>query len=168
MRKMFVFIVLAWLLMTNATSALTITEAQKCSDRLLEAYNSRSYPGKMLMLEAITQRTFGMLYRSMTNQEKAEATRATKRVLRESFEHPTGQYQYKDLVVGPVETTKHGFRINGTVHITSPKYTGTASFMALVYPGCKVEQARIGNIYALDIALREMLKKESKWRDILG
>jgi len=168
MRKMFVLIVLVWSLMATTVNTLTTTEAQECANRLLNAYNSRVYPAKMLAIEAIASRVFGRLYRSMSAIEKAEAIKATKQVLRESFEDQTGQYQYKDLkIVESVEITNHGFRINGSVHISSPKYVGQASFLALVYPGCMIEQARIGDIYALDSSLREILRRQRRWKDLL-
>ncbi|NCO61957.1 hypothetical protein GW879_00690, partial [Candidatus Kaiserbacteria bacterium] len=62
---------------------------------------------------------------------------------------------------------KNGFRIKGDVYIVSPKYTGSVSFMVLVNSECKIEQARIGEIYALDVTLREMLKRETRWKDLL-
>ncbi|PIW96901.1 hypothetical protein COZ82_02470 [Candidatus Kaiserbacteria bacterium CG_4_8_14_3_um_filter_38_9] len=164
---MFVLIVLVWLLMATNTSALTMAEAQKCADELLSSYNTKNYPARLLLVEAITSRTFGATYRLMGDYEKYEAVEATRKVLRESFEESTGKYQYRDLSINVVEAKKNGFRIKGDVYIVSPKYTGSVSFMVLVNSECKIEQARIGEIYALDVTLREMLKRETRWKDLL-
>jgi len=166
MKKILVPIVLAWLVATP-TNALTTAEAQQCANRLLDAYNTKNYPAETLLIEVITSRTFGVTYRSMSDYEKINAREAIILALRKSFEKPTGKYQYKNMLVKSVENTRNGFRIRGDVFLSSPKYTGPITFMVLVYPGCKIEQARIGDIYSLDTTLREILKKEARWRNLL-
>jgi len=167
MKKLLVLFAIVSLLMTTTTGAITMAEVQKCADELLNSYNTKKYPAGLLLVEAITSRTFGATYRSMSEHQKYEAIEATSKVLQESFEESTGKYQYRDLLINVIEAKKNGFRIKGDVYITSPKYTGSVSFMVLINSECKIEQARIGDIYALDVTVREMLKRETRWRDLL-
>lgn len=152
---------------TNRVEALTVADAQACANKILRAYNQKTYPGTSLAVEDITSRAFGALYRGLLLKIKAVADAVALELLRSSFEEPSGLYKYKDLVVEFVEPTDTGYRVLGEVYITSPKYSGPASFTALLKKsGCKVYQVRIAEIYALDIQLREMLMKDERVRKL--
>jgi hypothetical protein len=143
------------------TNALTVADAQTCANELLDAYNERRFPKKFLAIESITQRAFGIVFRFFTPKERALAIDTGAKLLRESFEKPSGKYSYRNLVVEYTEPTNEGnFRIIGEVHITSPQYTGPGSFLALTTDTCKIFQVRIVDIATLDGRLREMLMED--------
>lgn len=148
-----------------SANALTIAEAQVCADRILTAYNKKNYPEEFLAVGAITSRAFGAIYRSFlgSGTQKETADAVALELLRSSFEAPSGQYRYKNLQVDRVERKEKGYQATGEVYIESPKYTGTASFTALVEKtGCQVYQVRIAEIYALDLELRRLLQADPR------
>lgn len=159
--RLLITILLTVLFFGNPGQALTVTTAQVCANELLNAYNERRFPRKFLAIESITSRAFGSTFRQLTSQEREQAINVAARLLRESFEEPSGKYRYRDLVVDDVEQTNGGnFRIIGSVHVTSPKFTGTGSFLALTTESCQIFQVRIVDVATLDGSLREMLLKD--------
>lgn len=150
---------------TNRVEALTVADAQVCANKILRAYNKKTYPGTSLAVEDITSRAYGVLYRALLPKMKKVADDVALKLLQSSFTEPSGLYKYKDLIVEYVEPTDKGYRALGEVYIISPKYSGPASFTALLKKsGCKVYQVRIAEIYALDIQLRDMLTKDERTR----
>ncbi len=144
-----------------AAGALTVKEAQACADKLFGAYERREYPKSLLDVPSIISRSYGSAYRSMSRSEKQLADQVAEEHLIDSFVKPTGQYSYEHVKVKRVEPLKHGFRADGVVWIRSPKYTGEASFTALLGSDtCSIYQVRILELYALDLALRLFLKDD--------
>ncbi len=168
MRLILLIIYFSVAFVATKADALSVSAAQVCANELLNAYNERRFPGQFLAIEALTSRAFGSGFKSLNQSEKETAIEATTRVLRDSFENPTGKYRYRDLVVAFVEKTKQGnFRIIGEVHITSPMYTGYGSFLALTSGSCQIFQVRIEDVATLDGQLRQMLRNDSVARKLL-
>lgn len=168
MRLILLIIYLSVAFTTTRADALSVTAAQVCADELLNAYNERRFPRQFLAIEALTSRAFGSGYQNLNESDKEAAIAATTRVLRDSFENPTGKYRYRDLEVTIVEKTKQGnFRIIGEVYITSPQYTGYGSFLALTSGSCQIFQVRIEDVATLDGQLRQMLRNDSVARILL-
>ncbi len=149
-------------------SALTLTEVQACADKLFTAYAAKEYPRALLDVPSIISRSYGSAYRDMNRSEKQLADQVAEEHLIDSFVNPTGNYRYERIAVQYITPQKRGYRAEGTVWIRSPKYTGEASFTALLRDDtCRIYQVRILNIYALDIALREYLKGDMRVRRFL-
>jgi ABC-type transporter MlaC component len=153
---------------TQAAHAFSVNEAQICADKLLSAYNSKTYPHKLLAVEAIVAKVFGGVYRTFTPKEIALAQAVGEEYIRESFTNPSGAYQYADLVVTSVETTgSGGYRVLGEVTVNSPKGNGRFSFLALTTSaGCKVHQVRVADIMTLIDALKSSIANDVRVRDL--
>ena len=142
MRLLLITLLLTTMFFGNQGQALTVATAQACANELLSAYNERRFPRKFLAVESITSRAFGTTFRQLTNTQREKAIETGTRLLRESFEKPSGDYRYRDLQVSDVEKTGKGnFRIIGNVHITSPIFTGVGTFLALTTESCQIYQA---------------------------
>jgi len=161
---------LALLLILNVpatTFAFSVKEAQICADKLLSAYNGKTYPRKLLAIENIVSTAFGPPYRSFSEAEIALAQSVGEQHIRESFTESTGKYKYKDLVVSQVEATKNGYRALGEVTVISPKGNGRYSFLALVIgENCKVYQVRIADVMTLVGSLQALLENDPRVRSI--
>jgi hypothetical protein len=170
MRTNFIIaLVLSILLSPVAAKAFNVTEAQRCADTLLTAYNQKTYPRKLLALEKIIQKAFGGSFRTLSKTQVALAFEVGEEYLRTSFTAPSGQYQYWDLIVEKVEQTTNdpGFRVLGQVTVKSPKGNGRYSFLALVTSeGCKVHQVRIADVMTLIDALKLSLGNDTRLKSI--
>lgn len=154
-----------FILTPASVQAFTEAEAQVCADKLLAAYNNKTYPRKLLAVEKIVRKAFGGSYNSLSETQIALAQDVGEEYLRTSFTEPTGQYRYWDLVVEKVEKTKSdpGFRVIGEVSVQSPKGSGRYSFLALVTTeGCKVHQVRVADIMTLIDALKASLGSDTR------
>lgn len=156
---------------TSSAGAFTTEEAQVCADKLLKAYNKKTYPKNLLALENIVATAFGGIYRSFTKSEIKLAQSVGEELIRESFTRPSGEYRYWDLVVETTEKTDKEleYRVNGTVSVAWPKGTGNYSFLALVFtPGCKVRQVRIADVMTLVNQVQTALAKDSRVRELFN
>ncbi|MBY0537778.1 hypothetical protein K2P47_00075 [Patescibacteria group bacterium] len=158
-------VLISTLLVPASAQAFTTAEAQVCADKLLTAYNNKTYPKKLLAVEKIIQKAIGGNYRSLTGTDLALAQSVGEEYLRTSFTEPSGEYQYWDLVVEAVEVTINdpGFRVLGEVNVKSPKGSGRYSFLALVTTeGCRVYQVRVADVMTLIDALKTSLGSDKR------
>jgi hypothetical protein len=156
---------LATLLVPVSANAFTTAEAQVCADKLLTAYNNKTYPKKLLAIEQIVRKAFGGSFRGLKEPERSLALTVGEEYLRTSFTEPSGEYQYWDLIVESVEVTTDnpGFRVLGEVNVKTPKRTGRFSFLALVTTeGCRVYQVRIADVMTLIDALKASLGSDKR------
>jgi hypothetical protein len=159
---------LATLKFSVPASAYSTDDAQRCADQLLGAYNEKRYPEGILDIPSITSRAFGNGFQTLSADELEYVLRLTALLLRESFENPTGRYRYRNLVINFTEPANDGnYRVVGSVHITSPNYTGDGSFMALVRPSCQIYQVRIKDVATLDGQVRQLLRGDYRARELM-
>ena len=150
---------------------LSVSQAQVCADKLLEAYNNKTYPRKLLAVDAIVGTAFGGIFKSFTPTENKLALEVGEIHIQESFTEPSGNYKYWDLVVATSEKTgkENEYRVEGMVSVTSPKAKGRYTFLALVLtPGCKVRQVRIADIMTLVDKLKASLASDSRVRKLFS
>ena len=150
------------------THALSVSEAQQCANKLIAAYTQKQYPRSLLDVPNIIARSYGSNYRSLGPADKTLADRVAEEHLIDSFVHPTGKYHYESITVDRVDSLQTGYRVTGAVYIQSPRYTGAASFVALLgTTSCRIYQVRIHEIYALDMTLRDFLREDRRVRHFL-
>jgi hypothetical protein len=170
MRPIFIAKMVVLLLVTFSTPvhAYTKTAAQQCADQLLTAYNTNQYPAQLLDIPSITARAVGSPYTLLSADDQQYLLNMTDQVLRESFVNPSGQYQYRNLIITVTEPLDKGnFRAIGSVYITSPRFTGAATFIALVSPPCLIYQVRINDVATLDGEVRTGLRQYVRARDLM-
>jgi hypothetical protein len=147
----------------SETKAFTLQDAQVCADKLLDAYNSKTYPRNLLAIESIVATAFGTSHRFFSASDVNLALTVGEEHIQESFTEPTGKYKYQGLVVETVEKTNSGYRVKGVVVVTSPKANGRYSFLALVTgEGCKVRQVRIADVMTLVDQLKKSLGSDPR------
>jgi hypothetical protein len=169
MYKLLALICLLWFgLGGGRAEALTVGEAQECAEQLLRAYDTRKYPSTIIDEASIIQRTVGRVYDSMRVQDQALINEVALQYLRDSFENPSGAYQYQDVKVEEVEPTDRGHRITGTVVIITSEKAVRHPFTTLTSgSGCVIYQVRVAEMTSIDARLRNILEGDKRTRRLV-
>ncbi|MES2749014.1 MAG: hypothetical protein V4606_01305 [Patescibacteria group bacterium] len=162
--KVLVYALLSiWIFSSSMAQAFTRNEAQACAQKLLDAYNTRTYPRDNLAIDAIVQSAFGPIFRTFSESEKTLALEVGEQHIQESFTKPSGKYRYWDLEVTAVEKSKTGYRVIGYVSVQTPSASGRYNFLALVgKKGCQIRQVRVADVVTLVDQLKNYLSSDSR------
>lgn len=158
-------ITLGLTILCSPVHALTKTEAQQCANVLLDAYQLKKYPKTDLNVQYIIASAVGPIFRRKLDREQQTLMQIGEQVLRESFEKPTGRYQFQSIEVHRVI---NGTKAVGHVALRSPQGTSEYYFEAIsARDRCYIKAVTVGNWFSLRTFVNNELNVNSQTARLL-